>query len=199
MRKVRSDGARERERARIRGLGGQMTNVPRQFERTGLPRRGLLLRLTGLIAMAGGLLALAVAVLVTVSVVGRWLYNAPIDGDFEFVKMATAIAVFAFLPFTQARGANIVVDSFTLRLPTRLNAAIDAFWSLGYGLFMGFVAYALATGTLESLRNGETTMQRQLPLWPSIGVSAALAGLLALTALAVARALMQVKPADDAS
>jgi TRAP-type C4-dicarboxylate transport system permease small subunit len=175
-----------------------MMDASPQFERTGLATRGLLLRLTALIAIAGGLLALAVAALVTLSVIGRWLYNAPIDGDFEFVKMATAVGVFAFLPFTQARGANIVVDTFTLRLPGGVNAAIDAFWSLAYGLFMGFVAYALATGTLEAFRNGETTMQRQLPLWPSIAVSAALAGLLALTALAVARALTRAKPAEKA-
>ena len=69
--------------------------------------RSLLERLTGVIAIVGGALAFSVAMLATISVGSRWLFNAPIDGDFEYVKMATAIAVFAYLPYTQARRANI--------------------------------------------------------------------------------------------
>jgi hypothetical protein len=37
--------------------------------------------------------------------------------------MATAIAIFAFLPYRQARRGNIVVDTFTSGLPERANAA----------------------------------------------------------------------------
>lgn len=150
-----------------------------------------LVRLTGLVAVAGGLLALASASLVVASVLGRWLYSAPIDGDFEFVKMATAVAVFAYLPFTQARRSNIVVDTFTLRLPTRLVRRIDAFWDLCYGAFAVFLAVALAQGTLEAIRSGETTMQRQLLVWPSIGIAALLAAVLAVTAFLSARALLR--------
>ena len=53
----------------------------------------LLLRLqaiTGWVAIAGGALALAVAGLVVVSILGRWLLDGPVSGDFEYVQMATA-------------------------------------------------------------------------------------------------------------
>ena len=146
-------------------------------------------RITGFFAAAGGLLALGVAFLVTVSVLMRWLFSAPIDGDFEFVKMATAVAIFAYLPYTQARRGNIIVDTFTGRLSPRLRNRIDAFWDLAYALFMGFCAFALVVGTLESIRSGETTMQRQLPLWPTIGLSMLLCAGLAVTALLTARRL----------
>jgi TRAP-type C4-dicarboxylate transport system permease small subunit len=149
------------------------------------------LRLTGVIAVAGGLLALSVAVLVTVSVLSRWLFRAPIDGDFEFVKMATAVAVFSFLPFTQARRGNIFVDTFTSGLSAAIRNSIDAFWDVAYGSFMGFLAIALTLGTLDAIRSGETTMQRQLPIWPSIGISMLLCALLAITAFLTARALLR--------
>jgi TRAP-type C4-dicarboxylate transport system permease small subunit len=149
-----------------------------------------LVRFTGMIAVGGGLLALASAGLVVASVLGRWLYSAPIDGDFEFVKMATAIAVFAYLPFTQARRSNIVVDTFTMRLPGRTVRRIDAFWDAVYGAFAAFLAIALTQGTLEAIRSGETTMQRQLLVWPSIGIAALLAAMLAVTAFLSARALV---------
>ena len=156
-------------------------------------------RLTGHVAVLGALLAMAVAMLVTASVLGRWLLNAPIEGDFEFVKMATALAVFAYLPFTQVRRGNIMVDTFTLWLPKRVTSIIDAFWDLCYALFMGFCAFALITGTLEAVKSGETTMQRQLPVWPALGLSAVLCSFLAIIAVLTALRLLRTKAAHTES
>ena len=89
--------------------------------------RGLLDRLMGVSAALGGVLAVGVAVLVVVSVLGRWLLYKPVPGDFELVRIATALTVFAYLPYTQARRANIMVDTFTQRLQQRVRDAIDAF------------------------------------------------------------------------
>jgi TRAP-type C4-dicarboxylate transport system permease small subunit len=149
-----------------------------------------LTRLTGIVAVLGGVLALAVACLVTTSVLGRWLFNAPIDGDFEYVKMATAVAVFTYLPYTQARRGNIMVDTFTDGLSERSRNRVDAFWDVVYAVFMAGLAYALLIGTLDSVRSGETTMQRQILLWPSIGLSMLLCALLSFTAFATAAKLM---------
>ncbi len=149
-------------------------------------------RVTGAVAILGGLLALAVAVLATASVLMRWIFNAPIDGDFEFVKMATAIAVFAYLPFTQARRGNIMVDTFTGWLPVRAQRALDALWDVVYATVMGYIAYCLIFGTLDALKSGETTMQRQLLIWPSIAVSTALCALLAITAVVTAIKLLSM-------
>jgi TRAP-type C4-dicarboxylate transport system permease small subunit len=155
---------------------------------------GPLERLTAAVAVVGGLLALAVAVLVCVSVLGRWLFNAPVNGDFEFVKMATALAVFTYLPWTQIRRGNIIVDTFTSWLPARATRALDAFWDLVFAACMGFCAVGLAEGAWEALRSGETTMQLQLAVWPVIGLSALLCGLLACVALATALALLRARP-----
>jgi Tripartite ATP-independent periplasmic transporters, DctQ component len=158
-------------------------------------------RLSGVIAILGGLLALAVAFLVVASVLGRWLSGVPfavqiagslgltlgpINGDFELVQMATAIAVFAFLPYAQARRANIVVDTFTNRLPRRVNALIDAFWDLIYAGMIGVLTACLVVGTIEHYRSGQTTMLLQLVVWPAIAISAALCLLLTCVALATA-------------
>jgi TRAP-type C4-dicarboxylate transport system permease small subunit len=152
-------------------------------------------QLTGWVAMLGGLLALAVALLVTTSITLRWLFSAPIDGDFEFVKMATAVAVFAYLPYTQARRGNIMVDTFTGWLPERVRNALDAFWDIAYAGLMGFAGYCLIIGSLEALKSGETTMQRQIVLWPSIALATALCILLAATSIVTAFRLMS-KPTD---
>ncbi len=172
----------------------------------GQARRPVGERLSGVIAVIGGLLALATAMLVVASVLGRWLAGmpwaeklasaigfrlGPINGDFELVQMATAIAVFTYLPYTQARRANIVVDTFTNRLPQRANAWIDAFWDLVYAGTMGVLTAALVVGTLEHIRSGQTTMLLQLIVWPAIALSTALLALLTLVALSTAVRLIR--------
>ncbi len=153
-------------------------------------RAPLIERITGQIAILGGLLALGVAVLVVCSVLGRWLLAAPIEGDFEFVKMATAMAIFAYLPYTQARRGNIIVDTFTGWLPKRTVELIDAFWDLCYLAFMTFCAAGLIVGAAEAFTSRETTMQLQLLVWPVIAVCAGLCILLAITALITALRLI---------
>jgi TRAP-type C4-dicarboxylate transport system permease small subunit len=150
------------------------------------PPASRLEQVTGVCAVLGGLLTFAVALLVTVSVLMRWLLGAPIDGDFEYVKMATAIAIFSYLPYTQARRGNIMVDTFTLWLPQPVVRAIDASWDLVFAAIMAYLTYCLMHGTLGAIRSGETTMQRQLLIWPSIALCAALAGLVAVTAFGTA-------------
>lgn len=140
-------------------------------------------RLIGWIAIGGGLLALGVALLVTVSVLGRWVLGKPIEGDFEFVKMATAIAVFSFLPYTQIQRGNIMVDTFTTRLSARGRAALDAVWDLTYAGVAALMAHGLFTGAGEAFRSRESTMQLQILIWPAIGLCALLATVLVLSSL----------------
>lgn len=148
----------------------------------------LIERLTGSVAIFGGLLALAVAGLVVVSVLGRWLLSMPVEGDFEFVKMATAIGVFAYLPYTQARRGNIMVDTFTGWMGQRACDRLDAFWDLAYAAFMALCTWGLFTGARDALDTGETTMQLQLSVWPAIALCAVLCALLVVTCVgAVAR------------
>jgi TRAP-type C4-dicarboxylate transport system permease small subunit len=144
----------------------------------------------GALAIAGGLVMLGVAILVTVSVTLRWSGRQPIPGDFEFVQMATAVAVFAFLPYCQLRRANIAVDTFTAWLPARANAVIDAFWDLVYAAAIGLLAWCLSNGAADMYRNGTSTMVLGLVVWPAIAAAMVLAWVLAATACVTAWRLM---------
>ena len=105
--------------------------------------------------------------------------------------MATAVAVFSFLPYCQARRGNIVVDTFTTRLPARVNAVIDAFWDLVYAGMMGLITVCLVVGTLDHISNGQTTMVLQVPIWPAIAICTGLALLLTGVGLATGARLLR--------
>jgi TRAP-type C4-dicarboxylate transport system permease small subunit len=142
--------------------------------------------LARLLALFGGALAVCLALLVSTSITLRALGLGGVRGDFEFVQMGVALIVFAFMPWCQARRGNVMVDSFTTRLPPRFQAALDALWEVVFAGMMALIAWRLGAGALEAARSSTTTMVLLLPIAPTIAACAILAGFTALIALAMA-------------
>jgi TRAP-type C4-dicarboxylate transport system permease small subunit len=147
--------------------------------------------LTRPLAIAGGLLLLAAAAMVVTSVVMRWMFSRSIAGDIELIQIATALAVFAFLPLCQGRRGNIVVDTFTTWLPTRAQHALDALWDTAYALVAGMIAWRLAAGALDTIRSNTVSMMLGLPTGWAIAACAVMAALLAIVAVATALRLLR--------
>lgn len=158
-------------------------------------------RLAAALAVAGGTLTCLAAVLVTVSVLGRWLFNSPIPADYEMVEIAVGVSVFAFLGQTQARSGHIAVDTFTLKLPARVNAAIDGVWDLVLAAFLGFFAWGLFAGGMDSRTNGLTLIQLPWPVWPVYLLCSVLAALACIIAVAtaIAKLTMRLGPGAQTS
>ncbi len=161
-----------------------MSDIPGDTQaKTGLP---LLDGLARLLALLGGALAVALALLVSTSITLRALGLGGVRGDFEFVQMGVALIVFAFMPWCQARCGNVMVDSFTTKLPPRFRAALDALWEMVFAAMMALIAWRLGMGAMDAASSSTTTMVLLMPIAPAIAVCAALAGFTALVALAMA-------------
>ena len=141
------------------------------------------------VALAGGLLLVGVALMVTASVAIRspLVGGRGVPGDFELVQMGTGIAAFSYLALCQARRGNIFVDTFTGWLPRSVQSAIDAFWDVAYALAMAVISWRLIVGALGEKASGTVTMVLGLPTWIAIGLSGLLAAFVALVALIGAR------------
>lgn len=120
-------------------------------------------RITEALAAFGGLVALGVGVMITASVLRRWLFDQPVPGDFELAQMMTAVAVFAFLPLCQLRRANIMVDFFTAGASPRVRAALDLVACLLFALFAGLVFEGTLRGAGDAFRSATTTMVLGVP------------------------------------
>lgn len=159
------------------------------------PYLSLVTRVARGVALAGGVLMLAVAVLVCLSVIGRasgstppgqWLGLNAISGDFEVVQMATALAVFAFLPLCQAQRGNIIVDTFSTRWSETAQRIIDGIYDLIYAGFMGLFGWLTLVGGREAMTTHTASMVLAVPLWPVFFTCGLLAFLLALVSVATA-------------
>lgn len=140
------------------------------------------------VALFGGIILIVCAVIVIVSVIGRALFDTPVPGDYEFVRVGLAIGIFSFLPYTQIRNEHVSVDTFTFWLPDRVNRVIDGTWDFLLTLIFAAFAVGLWIGMLEMRRFGETLVEFDWPIWPAYGVCAVLCALCALASIASAAA-----------
>jgi TRAP-type C4-dicarboxylate transport system permease small subunit len=156
-----------------------------------LPEHSAVARIARSLAILGGLFSVASALLVTTSVTLRWLGFGSINGDFELVQIGVALSVFCFLPLTQARRGNIMVDTFTAWLPLQVQRAMDAFWDFVYAGFMALMAWCLMNGARDALASGLTSAMLGLKLWPVFAAAVLLILLLVVTAVDTALQLLR--------
>ncbi|MEA2933916.1 MAG: hypothetical protein QOD74_562, partial [Variibacter sp.] len=117
-----------------------------------------------------------------------------ISGDIELVQIATALAVFSFLPLCQSHRGNIMVDTFTNKLPLRVQRSLDALWDVVYAVVMGVIAWRLAVGAFDTLRSNTVSMMLGLPIGWAIASCAAMAAFLAAIAVGTAVTLLRTRP-----
>lgn len=133
--------------------------------------RARLTRLAELTALVGGgLLMLAVGV--TCASVLRGVFGQPILGDSEVVEMSLGVAVALCLPWGEMRGAHVIVDVFTARLPWRGIAGLDAVMRAAVALIAAVLAVQLAIGAHGQWDRERETMFQQIPYWWGYGLAA---------------------------
>jgi TRAP-type C4-dicarboxylate transport system permease small subunit len=116
-------------------------------------------------AAIGGLILIAIATMTVVSVVGRAFFASPILGDVELVQLGSAVVVSCFLPYTQFRRANIIVDFFTTGASARTQRRMDLLGTALYTIVLALVLWRVAAGGVAMREAGEASMLMGLPLW----------------------------------
>jgi TRAP-type mannitol/chloroaromatic compound transport system permease small subunit len=125
----------------------------------------MLLLVTKYVAIAGGLVFVALVAMSLVSIVGRKLFALPVPGDVEMLQMCAAFASSAFFAYCHLVGGDVKVDFFTHNLAPRKVALLDAFGSLLVGLFGTLIAWRTAAGALAVQEVGETSAVLAVPIW----------------------------------
>lgn len=119
------------------------------------------------LAVAGGLVLIAMIVLIVVSIVGRaliWAGLKPVPGDYELVTIGMGFAVFAFLPWTHLERGHALVSLVTDRFSVRANSHILAITDLMMLFAASFIAWRLYAGMIDKFGYRETTILLGFPL-----------------------------------
>ncbi len=117
------------------------------------------------IAVFGGLNLLLVMVLTVASVIGRTALDRPMLGDSEVVEAGIAIALFCSLPYCQMRGANVIVDFFTLAASEHTRALLDLVMNTVFLVCVAVLTWRLAIGGWAVFIGGDNSTFLRIPLW----------------------------------
>lgn len=123
--------------------------------------------LAKLMAMVGGIVLIALVLLIVVSVIGRsllWAGLRPVMGDYELVEAGVGFAVFAFLPWGHLERGHALVALFTDRMGPRVNSWILVVTDLMMMLTAAFITWRLFYGMLDKFEYNETTLLLRVPL-----------------------------------
>ena len=142
---------------------------------------------------AGGTVLIALVLLTVASIVLREVTGRPIPGDFELVEIGCAIAMFAFLPYCQLVGGNVMVEFVTARAPAKLRGWLDAISNLVYTAIAALLTWRLTLGGHDIFSYSETTMVLGVPVWWAfVPIVPAVALLAATCAYTSWRALIRI-------
>lgn len=129
---------------------------------------GFIYRLSHWTALAGGLVLVALTLMVVASVAGRALIGlglGPIPGDFELVEVGVGIAVFFFLPWCYLKGGHATVDLLYMHMPKWCQRGIVIISDLLMLVVWLVLTWMLWQGMLEKKEYAETTFILQMPIW----------------------------------
>jgi TRAP-type C4-dicarboxylate transport system permease small subunit len=116
-------------------------------------------------ALVAGVLLLVAAGVTTASVIRGALVNQPILGDSEVVEMLLGVAVALCLPVCEMKGAHVLVDFFTQKLPPRALAGLDALMRAVAAAVVAVLAWRLAIGGYNAWDRERETMFLLIPYW----------------------------------
>jgi TRAP-type C4-dicarboxylate transport system permease small subunit len=114
-------------------------------------------------------LAFALAFLIVADVLGRSVFNRPVQGTTELVSAAIVVICFLQAPYAIRSGGMLNVDFLVTRLRGSWQAGIAVFTSLIGAGFLLFIVW----GSLEPLHHAWTTDEFEgegalrVPVWPA--------------------------------
>jgi len=122
------------------------------------------------LAIAGGLVFVALVVMSIVSITGRKLFSWPVPGDVEVLQMCAAFASSCFFAYCHMINGDVKVDFFTHNLAPAKVRSLDAFGALMVGLFGALIAWRTAAGAIAVKDVGETSAILGWPVWIAQGL-----------------------------
>lgn len=150
-------------------------------------------RLSWAAALVSGLAALIIAVSISVDVLLRYFFNAPLLFVDEVASFLLVLVIFGGLAYTFRMGGHVRVDLVTTHLPPAVRA-----WLRAGGLLLGIAFILLVSWTtlqsaLTAYRYGRVSTVMLYPLWlPMLLIPA---GLLLMSAVMLGALRRQLRAA----
>jgi TRAP-type C4-dicarboxylate transport system permease small subunit len=137
--------------------------------------------------IATGSLLACITLLITLDVVGRYLFNRPLRGAFELTEVLMAALIFAALPLVTLRSEHIAVDLLDIWIPARARRLQRTLIQLACAAVVAVLGWVMFSQARQMALDGLHTDTLRVPLAPIVYFGAAAILVSALVHLGLAR------------
>lgn len=129
------------------------------------------------------LLIFAIMALTVVDVVGRYGFNAPVQGSIEAIELMLGVLVYMAIPLASARAEHIRIDLLDYLLGPEAQRVQRLIGSAASAVVMAFLAWRLFERGAQFAQFRDTSSHLGVPLAPVAWVMALLAAVTVLVVL----------------
>ena len=108
----------------------------------------------------------ALVVLVTLDVILRYVFNAPLQWGRDANGLLLLMTIFCALPHAWDRAHHIRMEVFYVRMSSRRQQLVDVLSAVSAIIVLGLMSVQAAWFVPFMIRTGETGEDLDLPLWP---------------------------------
>lgn len=119
------------------------------------------------LSLAAALIILGLMVFGTVNVIGRKIFNAPLWGYVDLVSLFMVAFSFLAVSAMQRVGGHIRMELFVRRFRGRLLWIVEFLGVLVAVFIMAVLVYYSSTAFMRAVELGDSTIDREIPTWPS--------------------------------
>ena len=123
-------------------------------------------------SVSGSIGLIAMMLLITIDVFGRFLFSKPVVGSYEIVEFLMIVVIFLGIPYGQVRKQHVNVELFAQILKGRARAVLDSItYFLSFAIFL-MITYASVKQTLNIWEAKQSSLVLLIPQWPIMAVMA---------------------------
>ena len=127
----------------------------------------LYFKLEKCLTLVGGLVILLLVLLAVTNVLGRWIFDLPVNGYIDWVEQAMAFMAFLGIAYTQRLGGHIRMDIVVGLLKGRLLWCVELISTTVMFLLTLVLAYGSYLHFLRAYTIGDSSLDIDLPVWPA--------------------------------
>ncbi len=117
-------------------------------------------------AYIAGAVLVALMLLTTADVGGRYFFNSPIDGVFDLTHFAVSIMVFLGLSYCGFRGGHVVIELLYQKLGRVARATVNRIVNIVGCVLFAVIAWRTAVQSIDVRDFGEASQLMEIPFFP---------------------------------
>ena len=117
--------------------------------------------------LIAAIVIMAIMLIGTYQVFGRKLLNAPVPGYVDWIEMIMTVFAFVAISYTQRLGGHVRMEIILGQLKGRVLYFLEIFGTLCAIFIVSVLAYYGYEHFLRAFEIGDSTIDIELPVWPS--------------------------------